>query len=206
MLATSHNPLRFTLAPTTSPWSNPLITQEYTDQAETGMLPGSGNWPSDALKVQALAAYAETGNQTLAAKSVGLSQSTVRNWVQDEDSLGLVDDLRSTIRYNCGWQISEQVRKMLDKLDVAMDEGDPTVLRDGRIIYSRPKLKDMVISTSILIDKWMLISGAISQSAALVAGLDKISKQVTSLGVSLQPPTLDHPPVTEGTGGENLLW
>ena len=212
MLSLGHNSLRFTAPLATSPWLNPLMREGFNPSLLHSHRPGERH--SDQTKLRALSVFAETGNQTQAARTIGVDHSQVSQWVNSEEGANLVDDLRSTIRYNCGWQLAELVRRSIDKLGPAMEEGDPTVLKNGDVVYSRPKLKDMVISTSILIDKWMLISGAISQSAALVAGMHKLSDQMASMGDSLlamssppqspqvspNAPDLDPPP------GENLLW
>jgi hypothetical protein len=208
MLALGHNSLRFASSPATSPWANPLMMQSI----EPDRLPGERH--SDQTKLRALSVFAETGNQTQAAKTIGVDHSQVSQWVNSEEGATLVDDLRSTIRYNCGWQLAELVKRSIAGLGPAMDEGDATVLRSGQVVYTRPKFKDMVISASILIDKWMLISGAIAQSSAIVTGIHKLSDQMLAMGDGLaalstlpNPPTVSpNSPALDPPTGENLLW
>lgn len=199
-----HNTLRFTLPPATSPWANPLIGLANPPPVAARRTP-SRRIP-DTLKLHALSIYAETGNQSQAAKVVGVEQSTVHGWVHDEDSATLIDDLRSTIRYHAGWRLAQMVQRGMDRLDEAWDKGVPHVTKNGAVIYTNESPKDAAITMSILLDKWMLISGAISQSAALVAGMDKLSKQVASLGAGLLGEGVPKvPPDSQGPPGETFV-
>lgn len=164
---------------------------------------------SDAIRMAALAVYAETGNATIASDTVGIPRQTVNNWVNAEDTPELLDSLRSTIRYECGWQLASMVKRQMELTASAMERGNAHVMRDGRIIYVPASAKDQAISLSILIDKWMLVSGALSQSNALMAGVDKLSQQLASLGGMLTGGPAPSPPVpyplSETPPGENLV-
>lgn len=159
-------------------------------------------------RIKALAVYAESGNQHEASRQTGIPQETIRNWVNNEDSSGLVQELRSTLRYNRGWQLAKLSGKVLDQLEIALDEGDPVVLKDGRIINKRASARDLVVTASILIDKWMLISGAISNETMLLGRMNELSQQLASMGTSLAKPSPDPPPngtPIQDTQGENLI-
>lgn len=197
------NILRFTNPQSTSPWANPLMALDM----EPSRGPRSSSQAYfDTTKLGALAVYAETGSQTAVANATGIPQETIRNWVHEEATPSLLDELRSTIRYNCGWQLASMVKRRLDSLDEAFNRGDANVMRDGRIIYTPPKWKDQVIGLSILMDKWMLISGALSQTNALTNGLAKLGSQLDEIGTLLAAsPSQAAAPSTEATPGENLL-
>lgn len=144
-----------------------------------------GKRHADTTRIQALAVYAETGNASQSAKAMGLPRQTVEGWIQEEGTPQLIDELRSTIRFNEGWRIASMVGQSLDLVAQAMREGDPVILRDGRTVYKRASLKDLVVTSSILIDKWMLISGAMSQSNALLQGVSALSAQLGEMGSAL---------------------
>ncbi len=159
-------------------------------------------------RIRALAVYAETGNQNEAARQTGIDQTTVHNWVHDESSAELVTELRSTLRYNRGWELANLVGDGLAQIKQAFEEGDPVVLKDGRTVYRRASLRDLTVTTSILIDKWMLISGAISSETHLLGRMDALSEQLTVMGGSLKSsppsPPPDGTPIEEPRG-ENLI-
>lgn len=159
-------------------------------------------------KLRALAVYAETGNQSAVERETGVPQETVRNWVNDEANGSLIGELRSTIRYNEGWRLAKLVSRGLDEVEKSFDQGDAVVLKDGRIVYRRASLRDNVIAMSILMDKWMMISGAISNETMLLGKMGELAKQLDGLGASLSPapeppregPAIQDPP------GEKLMW
>lgn len=199
----NHKPLCYQHQPNTSPWANPLNSMNLNGERAGSDSPKHPH--SEATRLAALAVYAETGNQALAAETVGLSAKTVHEWVHNEEAPQIIDDLRSTIRYNCGWQLAQMVQRRLATLDDAFHRGDANLLRDGRIIYTPPKWKDQVIGLSILMDKWMLISGAIAQSASLTAGMAKLGAKLDDLGAALAPKAQASAPAKQDPVGELLL-
>lgn len=159
-------------------------------------------------RIRALAVYAETGNAAEAARTIGADDGTVTAWVNDDATGSLIDELRSTIRFNCGWELAQQVRENIAMLGARRDQGDAVVLKDGRIIFKPVSYRDLVVGTSILMDKWMLISGAISNETQLLGRMDDLSKQLTLMGGSLKssPPSSPDDGTPLGTPeGENLI-
>lgn len=185
----------------------PINTLDDDPEPEIALDPPSNAY-LETDRIRALAIYAETGNQNETARQSGIPQSTVRNWVNDEGTSGLIGELRSTIRYNHGWTLANMVGRSLKLMDQAMAEGDPVVLKDGRTIFKRASLKDLTIVSSILIDKWMMISGAISNETVLLGKMAELGQQLTGLGASLSRSTIPSPePGTPimGAPGENLV-
>lgn len=188
------------------PAYNPYHIKALAPSVATAIVPRSNH--NDAIRMQVLAVYAETGNATLAARTVGVPQPTANSWVNAPDAPQLIDDLRSTIRYECGWELARMVKRQMALTFEAMERGNAHVMRDGRIIYAPASAKDSTIALSILLDKWMLISGALSQSNALLASVDGLSKQLAGLGASLtgSSPSLPTPtPLSPDGTGENLI-
>lgn len=159
-------------------------------------------------RIRALAVYAETGNQHEAARQIGVDPGTVNDWVNDESAPSLIAELRSTVRYNEGWRLARLVSQSLEKVSQAMDDGDPVVLKSGQIIYRRQSLRDLTICMSILMDKWMLISGAISNETMLLGKMTELSQQLQGMGATLAAsgpmPIGIGTPIAEAPG-ENLI-
>lgn len=159
-------------------------------------------------RIRALAVYAETGNAAEAGRQLGIDDQTISRWVADEGSPALIDELRSTIRFNYGWKLADEFGKTLDMLGRRRDEGDAVVLKTGQIVYKPVSFRDLVVGASILLDKWSLISGTISNETQLLGRMDDLSKQLTVMGGALKAsppsPPLDGTPI-EDPPGENLI-
>lgn len=209
------NILRFTHAPATSPWANPLMGLDNEGPAQPVHIapnPQRAYYDTDRLKT--LAVYAETGNTVEAARTMGIPRQTVADWVNDDGTPQLLDELRSTLRYELGWQLASKVKALLSGIED--DPYDEVVTKHGAIVLKRVPWKDRVIGFSILTDKWALISGALSQSNAIVSRLDQLGHQLRDMGSSLLA-TSDSPspspiplpqggPLPHDPLGENLVW
>lgn len=179
-----------------SPWANPLSNKSL-ETSPRGSLPHH-----DAVRIAALAVYAETGNATQAARTLGLPQQTVDQWVKADGAPQLIDELRSTIRYECGWELASMVKEQLALTRRAMADGVPHVLKDGSVVYTRQSPKDAAITASILLDKWMLVSGALSATNSLLQSVDSLSKQLAAAGAELAKGRGDAAPgPTRDSGG-----
>lgn len=163
----------------------------------------------EAAKIQALAVYAETGNEQEVERQTGIPRSTIRNWVNQEDAPDLIAELRNTVRYNEGWRLARMVSKVLGKLDESLDRGDPIIGKNGLVIgYKPPNLKDITITASILIDKWMLISGVLGSDAVLMGRMDKLGNQLSEMGSALSRIAPQASPIgspLQAIEGENLI-
>lgn len=213
----THNTLRFTHTPATSQWANPLMAMDNGSPPKAGhILPLTQSPYFDTDKLRALSVYAETGNASVVEDQTGISRHTVGRWVAEDSTPALLDELRSTIRYECGWQLASMVKRGLKRIEDAWDRGNPHVLKDGRVIYVPASSKDATIEFSILLDKWMLVSGALSQSNAIVSRLDQLGHALRDIGSGLlagsdsPPPSLSPAPkggpLTGDHPGENLVW
>lgn len=162
-----------------------------------------------ATKMSALSVFAETGNQAQASSISGVPQATLHEWVHSEEGSQLVAELRNTVRYNEGWRLARMVSKVLGKLDESLDRGDPIIGKSGLVIgYKPPNLKDITITASILIDKWMLICGSIGGDAVLMGRMDKLGNQLSEMGSALSrlaPSSSPLGPLSQAIEGENLI-
>lgn len=169
--------------------------------------PGQPYFDTD--KIRAMAVYAETGNQAEAARQSGVIVDSVNDWVNSEQHTSLIGELRATIRYNEGWRLSRLFSKSLDVVEERLAKGDAVVLKTGETIYKPVSYRDAVVGASILFDKWMCISGAISNEAALMGQMHELSSQLSSLGTGLvaasPPSSSPQGPLSPGGSGENLI-
>lgn len=131
-----------------------------------------------------LAVYAETGSSRAVERETGIPASTIESWLDQDECLAMVEQLRTAIRSRAAWQCIERIELSHQYLMERITKGDPVVMRNGSVRYVPVKARDLMLINACSTDKALLLANAIEgskhQDSALNALADKLAASVAN--------------------------
>jgi len=109
--------------------------------------------------MMALSVYAETLNATEASRATGIPRTTIRQWIEAEDSDLILDELRHAIRATCGHKYAQIALKAANELIERLDNGDEVLLANGEYARRKVSARDLITITSMAADRHALVTG-----------------------------------------------
>lgn len=127
-------------------------------------LPASDYSPDIVLNT--IAVYAETGSIVQAANAYNISYATAAKWVKSNEATNLISHLRSAIRLNHAHTINKIIGLSLANTLERLEEGDMVMTKQGTMRAVPVSAKESAVIGSIMIDKYQLLTGSISEDNA----------------------------------------
>jgi hypothetical protein len=113
---------------------------------------------SDADLLEAVQLWLLGAKNAEVAQKLGLPTRTIKDWVTSQGWKYLEECVRSEVRRVAHGQISRLASKALDKLETAIELGDPVIGVDGEVRGHKPvKARDMAAIASTLLERQLEI-------------------------------------------------
>lgn len=151
-------------------------------------------------KLSALAVYAETLNTTEASRVTGIPRTTIRVWVEDEDSIAILDDIRHAIRTTCAYKYAQIALKSANEIMERLENGDEVILSNGEYARKKVSARDLITISAMAADRHALCTGTSAvqgkANSALLGVMDKLLAAMQSATEQSKGalPTQDNPP------------
>ena len=142
----------------------------------------SGNFPqyryTDNERLLALSVYAETQNFQAASDATGIPSSTIEYWIGSEQGEAMLQDIRTSLRHSVAFDVAKAAMLAVKLAHQRLIEGDAVVMRDGSIVYKPVSARDCSTISSIMIDKWTLLTGTNQTGSSESSRLNSLAKQL----------------------------
>lgn len=139
-------------------------------------LPQDGrNW-SESQRVKALAVFAETNNVSAAARISGVNRSTIWYWLQDDETLEVVQRIRDSLRAHTAWHHVEIAMAAAAVVKDRLENGEDVIAKNGTIRKKQVSLRDAVMAMAVSTDKSILLSGVMAEAKHTNGQLDALAE------------------------------
>lgn len=126
-------------------------------------------------RAYALSVYAETNNLSEASRKSGIAKQTIHYWLQDDETLAFVDDIRTVLRSRCAFELVELTALSFRAAKDSLLNGDEVVLKDGSIVRRKVSGRDAMMMGAIAMDKHILLTATAEHDAQVAKALNHLA-------------------------------
>lgn len=146
-----------------------------------------GQKHTDATRMIALSAYAETLSVAEASRVSGIPHTTIASWLEHDEVDAQLEVLRNAMRSQLAFKLAQASNLAVDTIIDRLQNGDCKLDKDGNEVRCKVSAKDAGYLASLCIDRHALLTGTSHQgkaNSALALVMDKLTQALQTSGLT----------------------